>query len=1187
MLEHSQLHPDEANAEAGPVWANLTCCTFKIGRLKTILSRLILFNPNQNKVMELTFTHALNSGELNRDKGMLTILAERRNDCAAAKLRVATKLLRVMRLTSFILIVCSVHVSAKTVSQTVTYTGKNISLDKVFSAIEKQTGYMFLYNPELIEKANPINVEARQMPLEQFLGKILENQSFEFLLKDRTIVISPKIKAADLSPRLPSLEAPPVTGVIRDAKGNPLPGVNVVIKGTKKGTTTDAYGNFSINAKVGDKLVVSSIGYQAQEIDVTSINNLSISLALSTSPLDEVQIIAYGTQSNRYSVGNVTTVDSKVIEKQPVNNPLLALQGRIPGLFISQMNGLPGGGINVKIQGQNSIVGLSSPFYVVDGIPFTAVTMTTTNNGPLGGVTPSSGVGSPLNYINPNDIESITILKDADATAIYGSRAANGVILITTKKGISGETRVNFNLQQGFGKVGNMMDMLNTQQYLQMRHKALMNDGISVIGPYSYDINGLWDTTRYTNWQKELIGNKAKYADYTASISGGTANTQFYIGGTYHRETTVFPIDNADKKASLHFNLTNTSTNKKFNLTLTGSYLGDNNNLPTFDPTSIAIKMAPNAPALRNQDGSLNWAYDANGFSSWTNPLASFLFNYESKGNNLMGSALVSYEILPGLTVKTLLGYNNLQINELQTSPIQAISPAYYQYFTRTANYSASSINSWNIEPQLTYKRVIGKGTFDALIGTTVTEQNNNGLSLTGSGYTTDAALPDIRSASTVKVNNSIISEYRYNALFGRLNYIWKNKYIVNLTARRDGSSRFGSANQFHNFWSVGGAWIFTEEKLFNDMLPWLSFGKLRGSYGTTGNDQIGEYGYLNLYSPTTAAVPYQNATGLSVNGFTNPFLQWEETKKLQVGIDLGFIKDRIIFSGSYVRNRSSNQLMGYQLPIITGFTYITANFPATLQNEEWQFTLSTKNIRNNNLNWSSNFNLTVPKNELVSFPGLEQSGYSSSYIIGQPTSITKIFHLIGVDPATGVYQFASSHGQPTSNPAPGTDNTIIVNTLPKFYGGIGNNIIYKQISLDFFFQFVKQSGFFAGSLDNNGRQLANQPVEVLTAWQTPGDNSSIQRFNSNNSLFSQANAAAQSDAAFTDASYVRLKNISLNWAMPDNLTKKMHLQNASLYLQGQNVLTITKYQGLDPETQSLSVVPPLKVLTLGIKIGF
>ncbi len=1085
----------------------------------------------------------------------------------------------------------------------VTLTG-NTTLRGVFKAIKQQTGYAVMYSTAAtaLNQDEKVNVNFKETPLDDVLAYVLRGKELEWKYSDDVLVIhkkepmQPEKKIEGDSTVTPAM----ITGKVTDANGAPVIGATIMVKGTSQGAVSDKEGNYSIpKVPIGATLLISSVGYARREITVSGKRILT-QLNMDISKLDETQIIAYGTTTQRYNTGNTATIKAKDIERQPVANPLLALQGRVPGLYITQNTGISGGGVTVRIQGQNSIFNGSDPLFVVDGVPIYYKLPTTgldailgqSGNDPLRGQQSS---GNPLSYLNPADIESISILKDADATAIYGSRAANGAVLITTKKGKEGPVRFNMDFQQGWGKVTRTLKMLNTQQYLEMRHEGKRNDNATIL-PTDYDINGTWDTTRYTDWQKALIGSTAHYTNINASFSGGTALAQYLVGGTYHRETTVFPYpsDFADQKASVHFSISSRSANQKFRLLVSGNYMVDNNQLPRVDLTQRAIQTEPDAPPLYVSGTSdLNWAPTTAGASAWTNPLIGIYMKYVNKTTNLLSNLVVSYQLLPGLEVSTSLGYTNLQTNDFAPTPLLAIKPENRPVSQRRAFYGNRTVNSWIIEPQLRYRKRILKGNLETILGGTVQENNTKGNTVIGLGYNNDDVMKEMGTASSLQSGGSNNSQYKYNAFFGRLNYNWQDKYIINLTARRDGSSRFGTANRFHNFGAAGAAWIFSNEHFIRKTLPFLSFGKLRTSYGITGNDQIADYNYLSLYSIQNAGNPYQGSSALTPFYLSNPRLQWEETRKLQIGLELGFAGDRILLNTTYVRNRSSNQLLEYILPNITGYSNILRNFPATVQNSSWEFAISTTNVKGKNITWTSDLNITIPRNKLVAFPGLESSPYASTLIIGQPLGVIRAYHFLGVDPTVGDYQFADKNGKATATPA-FEDATVLLNLSPKFYGGLQNSITYNGFEVNFLLQFVKQLGdnvLFNGNSNIgpgeffNGR--SNQPVTVLDHWEKPGDVKSIRRYGAvpNGSAQQLANANT-SDAGYTDASYIRLKNLAVAWRLPVKWLQITHMQSCQLFLQSQNLLTFTNYKGLDPENQGTIALPPLKVFTVGIKAG-
>ena len=1105
-----------------------------------------------------------------------------------------TKGLLIMKL-SVILLSLSLQVSAAGYSQTVTLTERDVPVEKVFQDIRAQTGYDFFYNLKTLEGAGKVTLNVRNASIAEALDACFRGLPLTYTITDKIVVINQK----PTPPRpVPTADANPsanndIHGRVTDSLGNPLAGASVTVKGSKRGTQTNEKGEFNLKG-IDDNatLVISFSGFESRTVKFGNQTGLDVVLMRSNSPLDQVQVIAYGTTNQRYSTGDVTTVSAKEIEQQPVINPLLALEGRVPGLLINQANGLPGAGVTVQIQGQNSIANGNDPFYVIDGVPYTSELLPN-----LGNMLGSSGsgntfyaqsTGNPLSYINPADIESISVLKDADATSIYGSRAANGAILITTKKGKAGPARVDLNLQNGWGEVTRKLALLNRPQYLEMRHEALSNDGIGAsLANGDYDLLQ-WDTTRYTNWEKALIGRTAQFSNLNAQVSGGNTYSQYLVGATFRRQTAVFPGDFADQGGSVHFNLTSTSVNRKFHLQLTGSYNIDDNRLPGTDLTS-EIVLAPDAPPLYNKDGTLNWAPNAAGSSTWTNPLAGNLATYSNKANNLVVNAIIGYQLLPGLDIRTSFGYSNLQTNELEIIPLGVNPPEAQPYSYRIGEFGNNNINSWIIEPQADYKQVLGRHHLELLAGATVQQNNSNGQQLTGSGYTSDDLIGDINAASAI-YGSQTNAVYKYNGLFGRLTYNWDERYLLTLTGRRDGSSRFGSANQFHDFAAAGAGWVFSRETFMKHWASWLSYGKLRASYGSTGNDQIGDYQYLSLYSSYGVNVPYQGIVALTPANLTNPYLQWELTKKLEFGGDLGFLKDRILIGAAYFRNHSSNQLLAYPLPILTGFASVTTNLAATVQNTGWELTLTATPIKLRHFSWSIHGNLTIPNNKLVSFPGLATSSYAgqlSGFVIGRPLNIIKLLKLIGVNDTTGEYEFASKSG-PTYNPHL-ADNTEIVNLNPRFYGGLGSTVQYKGFSLDFLFQFEKRNGlnYFFGMFTEPGASGYNQPSSVWQRWQKPGDRAPIQKFDANYSIAQQYGDAGSSSAAYSDASYVRLKNIALSWEMPKAWLSKARMQSLRIYAQGQNLLTITHYAGLDPETLSNTSLPPLRVLTLGIAVGF
>lgn len=1102
------------------------------------------------------------------------------------------KTLRVMKITAIVLLVACLHASAGTYSQRVTLKAERMPLREVFNEVKKQTGYSFFFKKGTLDQARPVTLDVREMPLAGFLDMALKDQALKYEISVKTVTLVPATASMLTYDKLQDKWAAflELKGQVLGQDGKPLPGASVKIKGSGAGVSTDANGRFTINAEPGQTLVISYVGHADYTVRIGKETDLTIRMSMAETAMEVVVVNkGYYTEKKQLSTGNVSTVKAVDIERQPVSNPLAALQGRVPGMVITQNTGVAGGAWKVQIRGRNSIrssYNANEPLYVVDGVPYPSAL----TNGMSSARYDITLGGSPLNFVNPQDIESIDVLKDADATAIYGSRAANGVVLITTKKGKVGKPTVNVNVSHGFGQVGKFMDLLSTRQYLDMRYEAFKNANVDWRSPtffYAADLKN-YDTTRETDWQKELIGGKAGYTDAQVSMSGGTNVAQYMIGGSYHRESTVFNQDANDKRGSLHFNLSANSLNQKLKVILSGGFTSGRNNLPSYDLMDYALNLPPIGPAIYKPDGSLNWA---NG--NWHNPIARFRQKYERKVTNFFSNLSVGYEIIDGLELKTNFGYTQMLVNATSNIPISSYNPT-SGVQSGSADFSTFTSNTWVVEPQLSYSTDIWKGRLTALVGTTIQQSRQNGMFVNATGYVSDALLGSLAAAGTITPMSSQARSSKYNSIFGRLNYTIDDKYLLNLTMRRDGSDRFGPNNRFGNFGAAGIGWIWSRENLIAEHLPFISFGKLRASIGTTGNDGIEDYQFIRTYSVTSNTPLFQSVRGLAPNNHFNPDYRWEENRKLEFGMELGFLNDKITASASYYRNRSDNQLVGYRLPSFTGFNSVTANWPALVENSGWEFTLNTQNIQLGPVKWSSYFNISWNRNKLVEFPGIETTTYKQSLVVGQPIDIVMLYSYAGIDPNTGLYQFRTKDGKLIDNIYPNslnfiTDKISWLRLTPDYYGGFQNNFSYKGFDLDFLFQFVKQLGKEYRATQSPGigtTAMGNQNVDVLNRWQNKGDNAKYAKFDGNYAQSNNNNAFSQSNGIYSDASFIRLKNVQLSYDLTRLVKKKTGLQLLRVYLQAQNLFTITSYVGMDPENQNGATLPPLRVLTAGFKLN-
>lgn len=958
-----------------------------------------------------------------------------------------------------------------------------------------------------------------------------------------------------------------VRGTITDG-ANPLPGVTIAVKGKpNSGAISDYTGAFTITAAPTDVLLVSFIGFRTTEVPINGQEKITISLAYDTTTLQEVRVNAgyYSTKESERT-GSIARITSKDIETQPVTNVLATMQGRMAGVNITQTTGVPGGGFDIQIRGRNSIrADANAPLYIIDGVPYAsdAIGYAQTST-----VFPT--VTNPLNSINPSTIESIEVLKDADATAIYGSRGANGVVLITTKKGKEGKTTFNLSASTGAGSVTRFMKLMNTEEYLATRRQAFLNDKITTFPAGDYDINGTWDQNRYTNWQKELIGGTSVMNELRGSVSGGTQYTQFLFSGSYSTQSTVFPGDFLYKKGNSQINLNHQSNDGRFRLVLSAGYTMQNNDQPAFDLSSEARNLPPNAPALYDAQGNLNWE---NG--TWTNPLAKLYAESKSATKDFIANTVLSYEIIPNLILKSSLGYTDLQHMETRINPSTIYNPSFGITSTNSTLYlNNTKRNSWIAEPQLNWEKQLGGGKLGILLGSTFQQRNASRLFQSGNNFSSNSLIYDLASAATRQVQMSDETIYKYQAFFGRINYNHNDRYIVNLTARRDGSSRFGPGNQFANFGAIGAAWLFSNENFLKNS-SFFSFGKLRSSFGITGNDQIGDYQFLDTYS--SSGVNYQNIIGLQPSRLFNADFGWEVNKKWEAALELGFFADRLFLTSAWYQNRSSNQLVGIPLPGTTGFTQLQANLDATVQNTGWEFTLRTVNFSNSTFNWTTNLNISFSRNTLLEFPNLASSTYKNTYRIGQPLGIILGYHYTGLDPVTGIYQFQDYNNDGKLS-AP-DDRQTIIDLNPEFFGGFQNQLGYKNWKLDFLFQFVKQKRGSSGG--NSG--MVNQPESFVNSWQNAGDTGpyQIQTAGYNTAAMTAQTLYTDSDAFFVDASYVRLKTIALSYAVPLKVSKVQ----CAITVNAQNMLTFTSYDR-DPESTS-GYLPPLKMMTAGIQLTF
>ncbi|MBN8664772.1 MAG: SusC/RagA family TonB-linked outer membrane protein [Chitinophagales bacterium] len=1084
---------------------------------------------------------------------------------------------------------------------------KNASIQKVLRSISRQSGYDVLYDVETLNKAGRVSIDIKNVTLIEALDRCLNNKPLTYSFIEKTIVIKPKVQSVlafdqvatvpvDLGPKIK------IIGSVVNESNEPVIGASVVVKGTNKGVSTDDKGVFELaDIELPAILVVSSVNIETREYIVNAKSLFQrVEVKSKVSPLDDIQIIGYGQTTRRNKTGAVSTVKSDVIDRQSITNPLQAIQGRVAGVSITQTSGAIGSGMEIRIRGVNTIEAGDQPLYIVDG-----AVMPDQNRGLGTAVGSYMLLGSTtMNNINPADIESIEILKDADATAIYGSRGANGVVLISTKKAKLGSTKFNFDVNTWANTSTYLPPRMNIFEYLTMRrdafamgnHNPTTGVAINPITPTAANAPDLisWDQIfATTDWVKYEFGNRAPAVNAQANLSGGDKKLSFYASAGYFKQADITRGSPNLERSSVSLSVNHTSNNDRFKLAFSTSFTVTNLR-PSRGGGSGGLlqSMPPNMP-MRNADGTPWWPLPSITQNSLLlNPLAVEEARTVNSTNNLIANLDISYRILPGLIFKTQFGYNEQQRINQTTTPSSAINPLNPGTTIPNAGWSKAVFTSINIEPQLSYTTKLGLGKVDMLLGSTFFDRKNTNNSLSLDGFTSDLLLQSWAAATSISGRSNSSNIYRFNSLFGRFNYNWDSKYLINLTFRRDGSSRFGPKKQWGDFGAVGLGWIFTSEKWMKNILPALSYGKIRGSFGTTGNDNISDYRFTSLYSSNF----YNGQSGLSPSYLTDSSISWEMSRKLDLALELGFFNDRVLVSANWYRTRSTNLLASTPVPTQTGFSSFITNLPAVVENKGWEFELTTRNtLPQKKFQWKTNFNITLLKNQLLKFPELEKSTYGSRMKIGLPVNSprlplnaewSQIYE--GIDPATGLPIFTDLNKDGLIN---NNDRTFIGSAIPRTFGGLGNTLSYKGFELDFLFQFSRQlttnwmfNNTYPGQLNN--------PVSIITGgyWKQPGDNARFPRLFSGAASNTTTNLLTAiyplSSATLKDLLYVRLKNISLSYSFPTEFLQKAKLSRVVIYLRGQNIATWTsEFIYKDPEQVFSRGGSMIKSWTAGIQV--
>jgi TonB-linked SusC/RagA family outer membrane protein len=984
-----------------------------------------------------------------------------------------------------------------------------------------------------------------------------------------------------------------ITGKVFDEKGAPIANASVLVKGTTIGTTTKEDGSFSLNVPASAKeLVIASVNYAKDEIKITSSNTYAARLKATSDDLEEVVVTGYQQTKRREVNAAVSTITAKQIQNIPVPSVDRLLQGRASGVQVNANNGIPGGAVNILIRGAGSINAGNAPLFVVDGVQINGTTtnlLTQTN---------------PIAFLNPNDIETFEILKDAAATSIYGARGGNGVVLITTKKGKAGKNEVNFNVQLGSTQPLKFFDILNISEITQARIEAVQNAnprasaaavranvlaGLGIAGTATdADIANL----RNYDWQREGLRN-GSLQQFEASLRGGNDRTTYYISGSYNNtDAIIFPVNfkrgtlltslshKVSKKISIEtsISLSTIRQNAPFGGAGGGAFLG---NIAFAGATIL-----PHNP-IRNADGS--WyglpgsGQAVAGILSF-NPMAVNALNTSKQvTNQMVGNFGVNYEILKGLryTGKVAMDYRLVQ-SEFYGDP------RLDEYFNRRGFGSVNS--NWNTNfltfHTLNYARTFNKHSLTALAGTEYRSDINEGIGASAEGFPT----PDFRtvnSAATPLGASGFWTGNKIFSIFGRVGYEFDRRYSVTFSVRRDGSSRFGSNNRFATFPSVQAGWNVTNEKFMERSSKWLSNLKIRYSWGQSGNDQIGNFDALGLFG---GGRQYNNTPGIFYSQLASPTLRWESRTENNIGLDLGLFKDRITASVDLYRRVNSGLLLNRSLYLTTGFSSFTDNVGEVV-NEGVEANIGIKFI-DKGFKWRTNFIFAYNKNFISKlYDGLEVLPGNNAIRVGAPLGSFFVANYAGVNPATGRAMWFKADGSLTYNPLIPADQRLSGQTIPVYNGGLENVFSHKNWELSLFFNYEYGRTVSDGQVNfmsEIGGRAFNGLKEIYDIrWRTPGQITSVPRpFNGNTDFASQGRFTGQ--RYLFKADYIRLRTVMLAYNLTEYV-KKAKLSLLRIYFQGTNLWTYADYPGYDPEFVggATGIVPQNKNLTIGLQVGF
>jgi len=1099
------------------------------------------------------------------------------------------KLIKIMRFTIFILFLSlsqTFAVNSYSQQAKLSLDMRNARVEEVIDQIEKNSEFFFMYNKNMIDVDRKVDIQAEEKSINEVLDKIFANTGISYSIKDRQILlINSRLQREVKDSNTQQQKS--VSGKVTDSTGGPLPGVSVVIKGTTNGTITDLDGKYTL-PKVSENsvLVFSFVGMKTQEVAVAGKTTIDITLIDESIGIEEVVAVGYGTQKKSVITGAISGTSAKELADKPVSRIEQALQGRASGVSITAGSGQPGESSTVRVRGTTSINN-SDPLFVVDGTPITG----------------------NIDYLSPNDIESIEVLKDAASAAIYGARASAGVILVTTKKGTAGTLRINYNGYLGTQSPAKKLSLLNASDYASLYNEALTNDGKAALysNPSSLGAG--------TDWQKAIFSTNSKVENHEISINGGNEKAVFYTSfGYYGQDGIVLPEVSNYKRYNVRINSDfklkpwlKFGENVSYANTKSHSISGNNNqdiysgllsNAVNLDPIVPAIVTDPtvaNAAPYSNHTVMRDDAGNPYGISnSYINPLAAakaYSGNYSSS-HNITGNFFAEIEPIKNLTLRSSLGAGIIFGESESFTPAVYFNSANDKNLNQY-NRTLSSNSTWSLENTASYTFKIEKNNFVALLGTgNYVYNKSKTVSATYNGLpvnTIDEASMNFSVAQVDRVAFGFEGYlHKLSSIYGRLIYNYDEKYLFTGIIRRDGSSRFGTNNKFGYFPSASVGWVASKENFWpqNNVVNFL---KIRGSYGVTGSDNIGDFQYISTIvggSNYTYGTSTTASIGSVPKALPNPDLKWEETTQTNIGFEATVLKDfRLVFD--WFKKNTSNMLMTIQLPYFTGASSFPSGNVATMENKGVELELSyRKNI--GALNFEVKGNASYVKNEVTD---LGQTAY-----LAGPTSFSSQYEvtrtMVGMPYGSfygfvsdGIFQnqaqidaYTNKAGAkllPSAKPGDfkwvdvngdgvisSDDRTFMGSSIPKWNYGLTISASWKNFDVNIFGQ-----GVAGNKIYNNTRRVdnpaSNWATSALDRWHGEGTSNTFPRMSVSDPNHNFSNTSA---FYLKDGSFLRLKSVQLGYSLPKALASKATFEKVRIYVTGTNLFTITKYTGFDPE---------------------